>query len=455
MKRLLSYALAVSCLFYLLPSPDGLSADEPSKPAIPPKVGTPNVVMLISDDQAWGDYSFMEHEAIQTPRLDQLARESLTFTRGYVPDSLCRPSLATIISGLYPHQHGIVGNDPPYQQDPSGKRRNKFADPDYLAVRNAYLKHIDAMQTLPDRLASLGYRSLQTGKWWEGHYSRGGFTDGMTHGDRTRGGRHGDDGLKIGRQGIQPIDDFLDSTISKQEPFFIWYAPFLPHTPHNPPARLLQKYQAKTDSLPMAKYWAMCEWFDESCGQVLDSLEKRGLSENTIVMYVTDNGWINERKASRYAPRSKRSPNEGGIRTPIMVRWPGKVAAQMEQQLLASSIDMVPTVLAAVGLPADPALPGIDLLDRQAVANRDAVFGEILEHDIVDMDDAAASLRYRWVIEGNWKLIVPVDRLGEAPELYNLSEDPHEDRNLAASKPEQVVQLRKRLDAWWNPTSKD
>nr|WP_145351873.1 sulfatase [Roseimaritima multifibrata] len=410
----------------------------------------PNVVMLISDDQAYDDYSFMGHPNIETPRLDQLAKESLTFRRGYVPNSLCRPSLATIISGLYPHQHGIVGNDPPYAAGPDSPK-NKFADPKYLPIRNAYLQHIDRMNTLPDRLAPLGYESLQTGKWWEGNFSRGGFTHGMTHGDRTKGGRHGDLGLDISRKGIDAIDTFLDEAVENKKPFFLWYAPFLPHTPHNPPARLLNKYKQKTDSVPLAKYWAMCEWFDESCGEVLDALSERHLDENTIVLYVTDNGWINQLDSSRYAPRSKRSPNERGVRTPIMIRWPGHVKPMMDDSSLASSIDLVPTVLNAVGLPAAPELSGIDLLDPKAVENRKTVYGDIFEHDIVDMTDPDPSLRYRWVIHNNWKLIDPAAQMNEKPQLYNLASDPNEDKDVSASHPEVMADLQKRLDAWWTP----
>lgn len=112
----------------------------------------PNVVLIISDDQAWGDFGFMGHAHIRTPHLDQLAEQSAVFARGYVPSSLCRPSLATMITGLYPHQHGITGNDPP-----RGVQRDRM------------LKHIAAVETLPKLLAERGYRSLQTGKWWEGN----------------------------------------------------------------------------------------------------------------------------------------------------------------------------------------------------------------------------------------------------------------------------------------------
>ena len=147
---------------------------------------------------------------------------------------------------------------------------------------------IDDQPTLPRLLAKRGYVSHQSGKWWQGHYSRGGFTHGMTHGDPKRGGRHGDVGLKIGREGMDEIFDFIEDAGDK--PFFVWYAPFLPHTPHNPPKRLLDKYAKKTESKFIARYWAMCEWFDETCGQLLDHLDEKKLADDTIVLYVTDNG---------------------------------------------------------------------------------------------------------------------------------------------------------------------
>lgn len=411
----------------------------------------PNIVMIISDDQAWGDYGFMGHPHIRTPRLDQLARESLLFTRGYVPDSLCRPSLATIITGLYPHQHGIVGNDPPRPPHLLAAKKMGQNEPDYLPVREAYIDKIDKLVTLPERLGELGYVSQQTGKWWEGNYRRGGFTDGMTHGDMKRGGRHGDAGLTIGREGVEPIAKFIDQAQSNKQPFFVWYAPFLPHTPHNPPKELLQHYRQFTDSEPIAKYWAMCEWFDQSCGELLDLLDQRQLRENTIVLYVTDNGWINDAKQSRYAPRSKRSPNEGGIRTPIMVQWPGKIEPRRNEEQLASSIDLVPTILDLLDQPADAKLPGISLTNTPAVTSRSAIFGEIFEHDIVDMEDAGASLLYRWVIEGDWKLISPdSERLPkESLQLYDLRKDPAENHNLAAENPDVVQRLQQTLDAWW------
>lgn len=424
--------------------------------SVPALAEKPNVVMIISDDQAWNDYSFMGHPHIETPNLDRLAAESLTFRRGYVPDSLCRPSLVTIVTGLYPHQHGIVGNDPPPPEDLADKsKRAQRADPRYLQRRIDYIRHIDKVPTLAGMLGDIGYLSHQSGKWWEGHFSRGGFTHGMTHGDRRKGGRHGDLGLTIGRKGLKPIADFMDHAASESKPFFVYYAPFLPHTPHNPPQRLLKKYQAKTESLPVAKYWAMCEWFDETVGELLNLLKDRGLEKDTIVLYVTDNGWINLTERSAYAPRSKRSPNEGGIRTPIMVRWPGRVKPRMDDTSLASSIDLVPTVLTAVGLKPTERMDGINLLDANAVSQRETIFGEIFEHDIQHMTRPEPSLRYRWCIDKQWKLIKPGPRLAdESPQLYDLSSDPHELSDLADKHPDLVRKLSSRIEKWRNLTAR-
>jgi len=413
----------------------------------------PNIVMIISDDQSWTDYSFLGHSQIRTPNIDRLAAESLTFTRGYVPDSLCRPSLATLVTGLFPHQHGIVGNDPPPPPAIAGQNKGQVRrDPRYLQRRNEYLRHIDNAPRVAELLKAKGYLSHQSGKWWEGHYTRGGFTHGMTHGDRTRGGRHGDLGLKIGREGMKPVFDFINMATDEEKPFFVYYAPFLPHTPHNPPERLLAKYRDKTPHLPLAKYWAMCEWFDETVGQLVDFVDEKGLGENTLVMYVTDNGWINDTKASRYAPRSKRSQYEGGTRTLIMLRWKGRVEPQMNKTHLASSIDFVPTILAAAGLKTTPEMQGINLLDEKTVAGRDHIFGEILEHDIQHMTDPVPSLRFRWVIENQWKLIVPhAGREPNAPvELFDVLADPHETKNLAADHKALVDRLTSKIDQWWD-----
>jgi arylsulfatase A-like enzyme len=411
----------------------------------------PNVVMILGDDQGWGDYGFMGSETIRTPHLDKLASHSLVFTRGYVPSSLCRPSLATMVTGLFPHQHGITSNDPPY---PVGvKPADRIKNEKYLADRAAMVARFERNPSLAKMLGERGYVSLQAGKWWEGNACRcGGFTEGMSHGDPAKGGRHGDDGLKIGRQGLQPVFDFLDQSKKDAKPFFVWYAPMMPHSPHNPPERLLKKYMEGTKSIHVARYRAMCEWFDETVGELLAKLDANGQAANTIVVYLHDNGWIQDPDSPNYAPKSKQSPNEGGLRTPIVIRWPGKLKPEASRDL-AQSIDLAPTILTAIGAKPTTEMPGVNLLDAAARAKRDTLFGEIFLHTAVDITKPGPNTRYRWIVQGNWKLIAPdaTNQPKDRIELYDVAADPHETKNLAEEQPERVKAMLAKLDAWWKP----
>jgi len=413
----------------------------------------PNVLLIISDDQGWDDYGFLGHPVIETPHLDALAARSLVFDRGYVASPLCRPSLASIATGLHPHRHGVVAND----VDP--KRRAASDTP----VRAAFHE----LPSLMRLLGEAGYLTHQSGKWWEGSYADGGFTHGMTHGDPARRGRHGDAGLRIGRQGLAPVTGFVDAAVEQERPFFLWYAPFLPHTPHNPPAELLARYQAEGRPANVAKYYAMCTWFDQTCGELLGHLEGRGVLDDTLVVYVCDNGWAPiDRSAENppgwwtdFAPRSKGSPFERGIRTPILLSWPGQVAPTRSTDL-ASSLDLMPTILAASGVGAPGGLPGLDLLDAEARAARDAVFGAAYSiHNMVP-GDPGATLQYRWCVTREWKLLLrssgldttryrTVHEWDRVPaRLWNLAEDPHATRNVLLEHPDVAAELRARVDAW-------
>ena len=419
----------------------------------------PNIVLILSDDQGYTDYGFMGHREIETPNLDKLARESALFRRGYVPTALCRPSLMTLITGLYSHQNKTTGNDP------ANTLANKaHAEQAGKNAKELLISHIDKTGSLPKWLAKKGYVSHQSGKWWEGSYQRGGFTEGMTAGFPKPRGRHGDAGLKIGREGLQPVTDFIDHSVAAEKPFFVWYAPFMPHTPHTPPKRLLDKYVAKGVQERIAKYYAMCEWFDETCGELVNHIDNSGIKENTLVLYVCDNGWIQTEKGS-YAPRSKRSPNEHGTRTPLMFRWPGTIPAA-DRAELCSSIDFVPTVLAAAGAEGPHDFPGLNLLPQlksgEAIG-RDTIYGESFAHDIADIENPQASLLYRWVIRGHDKLLLTYDGApgkmkyppeGGAAQLYDLKGDPGEKVNLAAKKPELVKELSGLLTDWYDPTER-
>jgi arylsulfatase A-like enzyme len=390
----------------------------------------PNVVLIISDDQGWGDFSFMGHDVLRTPHLDALAKESALFPNGYVPTSLCRASLASLMTGLYGTQHKICCNDFPTAKD--------------RAETHPFIKSVP---TVPRLLADTGYASLQTGKFWEGHYSNGGFTDGM-----TEKGRHGDEGLQIGRKTMQPVFDFIDKNAAAHKPFFVWYAPMMPHTPHNPPKRLREKYEAKVDSKPVAAYYAMCEWFDETCGQLVAHLEEKKLRDNTLILFVIDNGWIQDAaEKGKFDPRSKRSPFDAGLRTPILVNWPGKVKPGRREDLV-TSLDLPSTILAACGVQPPKTMQGLSLLDVAGGVEkslpRDAVFGEIFTHDAASLDKPELSMTHRWVRQGDLKLILPQDPQAQ-PQLFDIEADPREKNDLSAERRDDVNRLRALIEKWW------
>lgn len=444
----------------------------------------PNIIFIVSDDQAWGDYSFMDHPHIQTPHIDQLAKESATYTRGYVTSPLCGPSLASIITGKYAFQHSQTGNDAGNSnRDASGWMKNNYPkgkpkksankkSVNYLfsKERNEKFDVIKAKfyknKLLTDYLSEKGYRSFQSGKWWLGSWKEGKFDDGMTHGDYSKGGRHGDQGLKIGREGLDPIFNFIDQTQKDNVPFFVWYAPFLPHTPHNPPKELLDKYIKVAPNESVAKYWAMCEWLDQTVGGLMNYLKEKSLDQNTLVVYTTDNGWIQSPKRNRYAPRSKRAPHEGGVRTPIMFKLPGEIQPEMNHSTLVSNIDLVPTVLSFLNVSSNKLL-GINVLDKEKLNERETLFIECYNHDILNVEKPTETVLYKIALDKKWKLMVPNTDLvirdftdpqahyygfySNQIQLFDLENDPEEQVNLADKYPSIVAKMRNQINEWWQP----
>jgi uncharacterized sulfatase len=336
------------------------------------------------------------------------------------------------LTGLYPFQHSICCNDPP-----KGVDRTEM---------HPFIKNAPA---LPRLLGEAGYRSLQTGKFWEGHFSNAGFT----HGQTTNKDRHIAPKPQIGRDGMEPIYDFIDKF--RSDPFFVWYAPMMPHRPHNPPERILKRYAVKDRDLHVARYFGMCEWFDETCGQLLDHLAKRKLVDDTLVVFVVDNGWVTptakeDQKSPFGAPRGKNSPYEMGIRTPILLRWPGHTAAGRYRDLV-TTVDLAPTILTACNVKVPARMLGLNLLDvaaGKAKLKRTAVFGEIYRHTATQLGKHKLDMLWRWMREGDWKLIVPADPK-QSPELYNLGKDPHERTNVAAKHADRVKMMTKQIEAWW------
>ena len=442
----------------------------------------PNVVMILSDDQAYTDFGFMGNELVQTPHIDRLAEQSARYVNGYVPSSVCRPSLATLLTGLYPHEHGIHFNHPP----PGNRQLNRMASGAYYAARAEAERLFAESPRLPQLLARNGYDSLQTGKFWEGHHRNGGFTHGMTTGraagvpgcwDKelsdgvTVAHGNGDIGLTIGRVTMEPIVDFLDDHAGPDSaPFLLWYAPVLPHEPHNAPKKYVDLYESNAEvPRQFVRYYATCTWFDDTIGALMQMLESRDLMKNTLVVFVVDNGWTPSQVSHKTYPgfgvdkRSKRSPFERGLRTPILVRWDGHVKPADHEEL-CSSVDIVPTILSALGMGKDAAgMSGIDLMpSARGEVRLDAgrpVFGEVYPGDATGLRHPERDVAYRWVRRGPWKLIVPRGKQGKrawggyltATALYHVVDDPEEQTNLIASQEnsEIVLELRRLLDGWW------
>jgi uncharacterized sulfatase len=348
---------------------------------------------------------------------------------------VCSPTLACLLTGKMPGKNGITGNDLSGERSKPGQRQA-------LADR----LHANSLM-LPKALTEAGYLTFQTGKLWNGTFKDFGFTHGMTN----TAGRHGDAGLDIGRKGMQPIYDFIETAKSENKPFFIWHAPFLPHTPHNPSPKRLAKYKGKGPTPAAEKYFAMVDWLDETTGELDQYLEKNGLKENTVILYLADNGWDAARGYK--ANRAKLSPYEIGIRTPMFVRWTEKLKPTRDNSTLAHVIDFAPTILDITGAKKPDDLPGLNLTNREAMMTRKNVFIEAHTHDIADLNDPAKSRIADVVIDGWWKLIVPgaakPDRpfsgIPDTTVLYDLKNDPLEKRDLASENPGEIERLKALL----------
>jgi uncharacterized sulfatase len=277
---------------------------------------------------------------------------------------------------------------------------------------------------------------------------------------------------------MQPIEDFLDDV--DDDPFMIWYAPFLPHTPHDSPPKYFDAVKSIEGVAPHEiPYFAAIAQFDDTVGTLIDTIEKRGLAENTLFVFVVDNGWqpdpkrfVAQRGEWDHTKKSKRAPFDAGLRTPILFRWDGKTQPATHQELV-SSVDLMPTIMAAVNsakhvdetLAAKIDLPGANLWPAvttgDARAEDGAVFGELYPGDATVLGDPSRDIAYRWVRQGRYKLIVPHSRQRRPPwngyldgtAIFDLVADPNETRNLIEDpKLSNIVQrLTTELDQWWDP----
>jgi uncharacterized sulfatase len=314
-------------------------------------------------------------------------------------------------------------------------------------------EHWSKCPRFPALLSAAGYRCLGAGKTWMDPEAAGflrpramppptGPTQNPLDEQVVRkGGSLAGMQAMIGRAPIEPIFEFIEETRKQAKPFFVWFAPYIPHSPHSPPPRLLEKYLGKTGMGEKKEaYYAMVEWMDGRCGQVLDYLDRTGLRKNTLVLYIADNGIGGEGNRG-----GKRNAYEGGLATPIILNWPGHVKPEMDTTSLASGVDIAPTILSACGLKPPPEMAGVDLLDAEAAARREAVFAASFTAENTDVNNPAKTLTARVCFQGPWKLILWKE--GRA-ELFNLAEDPGERNDRAAQQPQRVAEMTRRIVEW-------
>lgn len=412
-----------------------------------PEINPPNIVLIIGDDHGYRDFGFMGSEAIQTPHLDRLAREGTVFTHGFNTASVCDPSLRSIVTGLHPFQWDM-------------RRAHLRA----RGVRRGYATEIVDFHTLPRLLAERGYQSFQAGKFFGGSYDMAGFTAGMNGPDIDL--RFGGEGKWFGRKDMKPVEAFLDNLDGEDAPpFFIWFAPMLPHRPFDAEAEHRAPYEGKGLSRSRLGYLANITRFDALVGAFLDSLEARGLRDDTLVIYLADNGWDPPPEGPLRKgwdaddERGKRSMYELGFRTPIIFNQKGRIPAGQTRTQLVSSVDLFPTILDYAGAEAHSDRPGEDLrplIENLGAWQRHAVFaamadirpGPLRPPDLEEGHPEPASM----LRTDDWYFI-SYDAWGTAS-LFDVRADPETLQDVAAQYPERVASFRARIANWREVTKR-
>ncbi|MEM9257184.1 MAG: sulfatase-like hydrolase/transferase [Pseudomonadota bacterium] len=369
----------------------------PLQAVFEPVTPQPNILLLIADDISYDHYGFTGHPLVQTPTIDAMAGQSLRYPNVYV-SSHCRPTLAALLTGLADHNHGVT-----YVLGPK----------------------VGVFSTLPERLVNAGYSTYQAGKFWEASPLGQGFTDFMPFTDFTGN-------LDLGRVTMSGVQDFIAQTNS---PWFIWFAPLMPHTPHTAPASYRTPYENQGLDEATIEYYAMISWFDDVVDDVLQEV-----GPDTVVVYLADNGYVQSSVSEEPTLRSKTSLYEKGVRTELLIRYPS--ASATIDTSLAGVPDVVTTVLNIAGAYSGD-LPGRDLLATPPTVTR--AFGSLFS---LGLANPIGTLWGRFVREGDWKLI---DSETGPDELFHLPSDPNERVNLINDPnwPTLESDLRVELEAWW------
>lgn len=407
----------------------------------------PNILLIFTDDAGYADFGFHGSKIMHTPNLDKLAAQGVKFTQGYVSASTCGPSRAGIMTGRYQQRFGFEENNVPgYMSDVSAADGSEMGLP------------VDEV-TMGDYLQSVGYRTAFFGKWHLGgadrfHPNRRGFDEfyGFRGGARSYFpyGKPPSESLNLLERdfaNFKEHDGYLTDVLAEETAAFIerntdkpWFA-FLSfnavHTPMHATKEDLAKYPELTGL--RQEVAAMTLALDRACGLVLDKLTELGLDENTIVVFTNDNGGPTDKNGSVNHPLAGTKSNhlEGGIRVPYLVRWPGHITENSVFEYPVSTLDLLPTFFIAGGGNPD-SLKNIDGVDLMPFIKGE---NEERPHEIMYWKkDCRAVIR-----DGDWKLIRFPDRPAE---LYDVSKDIAEERNVAFKYPGKVKTMFKQLFEW-------
>ncbi len=418
-----------------------------------------NVVLFLVDDLGWADLGYTGHNHNLTPTIDRLAAEGVIFTSAYSNAPNCAPSRACLLTGLLGPRHGIytVGSS----------ARGKASKRKLVPARNTRVLASD-FTTIPEALSSRGYRSISIGKWHLGDDPRSQGFDLAIAGDK-RGAPPSHlapwkiPSLPEGEKGTVLADRLTDEAVafiesSTKTPFFLYLSHYAVHTPVQAPAmeKALWKKRWPDGKLRHRNYAAMVDSLDRSLARVVATLEKSGLKDNTLVIFISDNGGHQRFTDNGVLRGGKGMLYEGGVRVPCFMWGPGLVTGARRVDDPVQGSDIFPTLLDFAAVPAEdrPDLDGtslLPLLGDGSLVERSIFwhFPAYLEPYIPAHGDwretPSASLR-----RGRWKLIEHFE--DGSLELYDLDADIAEKHNLAAEEPQRVTRLHRQMLRWRQTT---
>ena len=421
----------------------------------------PNIVLIVADDLGWSDLSYMGSEYYETPNIDKLSKSGMTFYNGYASSANCAPSRATMLSGKYHTEHGIYT----VRNSDRGSRKTRKIIP----IETKSTLDLDFF-VIPEMLKEMGYTNGHFGKW---HLGDVGFHPEQSGFDVNIGGnRHGGPGgyfapypnpqLENEPKGEYLTDRIGDEVVkfidvNKENNFFAYVPFFSVHTPIQSKPDYQKKYSNKESNEyhNRADYAGMIQSLDENIGKILDKIDALNLSENTLIIFTSDNGGIRA-ISNQYPLRAgKGSYYEGGIKVPMIFSWKGKIEAKTESYERVSNLDFYPTIKKLVGYNESIDLDGEDLtpiFKGEKLKKREIYFHfpVYLEPYRVQLDSGTDPLfRTRpgtVIIKDNWKLHHYYE--DNKFELYDLEKDVTESENLSEINKEKKNELLIDLNNW-------